>query len=423
MATKRVLESLEKMATDMATQKAACHKALDERERSIDQIKHLQDDSTRDAADFDSQVEMLKRDSEELDYANSNKEHVLEAASELEKRKLYATMRSSRAEREKLEVRYGYLRSQLEGIDSDFLELQRIVGVHFVPSHPESLQQIIETFVEKEQRVASLQTYWTLQNDEVEDLSSQLSTLEALAKRAEADADKEGASASASTGKDRQRASEEEVGVVALTQVFDVLCSSLERAFVQAGCAEDPTLKNLATKGCSLSTIHDFLAALAARVDDVSRKAYSLRQIGQAVAHRSSGRTVPEAIGAFLKPRGGNMPQSATEGAAGDEGGAVDDSGLNKDSLKMKENLPSISDIAQETEGETELAEGRRRAKNELRKGGIDREKRDTAISAWVTRQHKVRGAQTARPTIREYYAEDAAEWPQRSVYPPASAR
>ena len=56
-------------------------------------------------------------------------------------------------------------------------------------------------------------------------------------------------------------------------------------------------------------------------------------------------------------------------------------------------------------------------------KGGIDREKRDTAISAWVTRQHKVRGAQTARPTIREYYAEDAAEWPQRSVYPPASAR
>ena len=56
---------------------------------------------------------------------------------------LGSSMRTHRAQKEKLEVRYGYLRSQLEGVDRDFRELQRIVGVHFVPSQPESLQQII----------------------------------------------------------------------------------------------------------------------------------------------------------------------------------------------------------------------------------------------------------------------------------------
>ena len=52
-------------------------------------------------------------------------------------------MRTHSSHKERLEVRYGYLRSQLEGVDRDFRELQRIVGVHFVPSQPESLQQII----------------------------------------------------------------------------------------------------------------------------------------------------------------------------------------------------------------------------------------------------------------------------------------
>ena len=75
-------------------------------------------------------------------------------------------------------------------------------------------------------------------------------------------------------------------------------------------------------------------------------------------------------------------------------------------------------------EGDAEPAEGRRRAKHEPKKGAIDRERRDTAISQWVQRQQMVRGAQTARPTIREYYeGDDESKWPQRAVYPPASAR
>merc|ERR1719181_2725802 len=188
-STKKVVEQLDKMALDMTTQKAACHKALDERERIIDQIKHLQDDSHRDALDFEAQVESLKRDSEELDHANANKEHVLEAATELEKRKMCASMRTSRAQKEKLEVRYGYLRSQLEGIDNNFRELQRIVGVHFQPSHPESLEQIIKKFVEKEGQVVSLQRYFSLQSDEIETLHQQLAQFErqeAAAKEAKA---------------------------------------------------------------------------------------------------------------------------------------------------------------------------------------------------------------------------------------------
>jgi len=433
MATKRVLESLEKMSSDMTTQKAACHKALDERERFIDQIKHLQDDSTRDAADFEAQVELLKRDSEEFDQANSHKEHVLEAATELEKRKMCAAMRNSRAEKEKLEVRYGYLRSQLEGIDNDFRELQRIVGVHFVPSHPESLQQIIETFVEKEQRVASLQKYWTLQSDEVESLTSELGSLEKLAEKLATEAEEHGVSAAAAANFSAQKTAGSDGAIAELTQSFEKLCVSLERVYVRAGCAEEPKGAHLATKGCSSSTIHDFMAALATRIDDLSHKAYTLRHVGQFSTHRSSnsGRKVPEAIDAFLQPRGGSVSPPVTDGSsspagAADEGAAsgaaIIDGGVTKESLLAKENLPSISDIAQDADGEAEVSEGRRRTKHEPKKGAIDREKRDTTISAWVARQQMVRGAQTARPSIREFYEEDV-QWPQRAVYPPASAR
>ena len=104
-------------------------------------MRHVQEDSARDANDFEAMVEMLKRESEEYDAQSRQSQVVLEAATELAKRQQCANMRTGRAHKEKLEVRYGYLRSQLEGVDNDFRELQRIVGVHFQPSHPECVRR------------------------------------------------------------------------------------------------------------------------------------------------------------------------------------------------------------------------------------------------------------------------------------------
>ena len=445
-STKRVLEQLDKLALDMTTQKAACHKALDERERIIDQIKHLQDDSHRDALDFEAQVESLKRDSEELDHANANKEAVIDRATELEKRKMCASMRTSRAQKEKLEVRYGYLRSQLEGIDNDFRELQRIVGVHFQPSHPESLQQIIDTFVEKEQRVASLQKYLTLQSDEVETLSHQVTALERQAEAVEAVGAAEAAEAAAAhASNSKKHAADEDGSLDKLSAEFDSLCEGLGRMFQHAGCSSDPSGAHLATKGCSSSTINDFLSAIASRIDDMGRKAYTLREVGLQAQSRSGRKPTPavEPIRAFLTPRGSAAaaapPEAAPSGS--DDGGSVAGGTaaaagggaaaagtapvvLSKEALVAKENLPSISDIGPEADGEAEASEGRRRKGTELKKGAIDREKRDAVIASWVARQQMVRGAQSARPNVREYYDDDPdPKWPQRAVYPPASAR
>ena len=48
--------ALEKLNTEMGAQKAACHKALDERERMVDTVKHMHEESARDEKDFHDQV-------------------------------------------------------------------------------------------------------------------------------------------------------------------------------------------------------------------------------------------------------------------------------------------------------------------------------------------------------------------------------
>ena len=92
-----------------------------------------------------------------------------------------------------------------------------------------------------------------------------------------------------------------------------------------------------------------------------------------------------------------------------------------------KENLPSINDqpIGGD-DGDGDPSPTKRRG-HETARGSIDRRKRDDAISAWVQKQQAVRGAQTARPSIRDYYdsapPKGTPKWPPRAVYPPASAR
>ena len=248
-AEKRAKEALAKLTTGMAAQKAACHKALDERERMVDMIKHVQEDSYREENEFRNQIEMLKRDSDDLDVHNRQAEARMSAAEEFAKRQQCASMRTNRVHKERLEVRYGYLRSQLEGVDNDFRELQRIVGVHFQPSHPESLEQIIKKFVEKEGQVISLQRYFSLQSDEIELLLSQLARLtrEEEAARATTRAAEAEAEAAASSGS--KRAPYEDTDNVAqLERRFDEACCSIGRMFDDASCGTEPSGMHLATR-------------------------------------------------------------------------------------------------------------------------------------------------------------------------------
>ena len=286
MASKRVTERLGKLATEMVAQKAACHKSLDERERCVDQMKHLQDDAVRDHADFEMAVEMLRRESDDLDDRNRRAEGVLEAATENEKRAQFSQMRKARARKEKLEVRYGYLRSQLEGVDNDFRELQRIVGVHFQPSHPESLQQIIDKFVEKERRVASLQKYWALQADEIGGLEFELASLGRELEYAEGVVAEAAAQEAFAQSFNAKVAPWDDGALDALTARFAKCSTGIERMFALLGGDLTETGQHLAAKGCTVSTLTDFLSTMAARLDETSRRAHSLRETAQ--THRAT---------------------------------------------------------------------------------------------------------------------------------------
>jgi len=171
---KRISAAVEKLNFEMMQLKGTCHKSLDERERCVELLRRVQDESHRDAADFEAHRHSLKLEAEELDRSIKEMEALLDGKQESAKRAQCMHLRDARRKRERLEVRYGYLRSQLEGLENDFVDLQRIVGVHFEPSRPESLQEIIEKFAEKERRVASLQQYWALQADDIETTSSEL---------------------------------------------------------------------------------------------------------------------------------------------------------------------------------------------------------------------------------------------------------
>jgi len=431
MAQKRVTLALEKLAHEMGVQKAACHKALDERERTLDVLERATHEANRDENDFQNSVELLKRESEELDGQNRQAESVLAAATELSKRQQCAAMRKSRATKEKLEVRYGYLKTQLEGLDADFGELQRIVGVHFQPSDPASLEQIIQKFVEKEGQIVSLQRYFSLQSDEVETLSSSLTALNREAERADASQQAAAAAAAAAAGSGAKRQPWDEGGQLDdVIKKFDRACGLLETMFDVSGCSAAPTGMALATKGCSTSTIHDFLSHIASRIDAINGTAHSLHEASAGYkgpsrhAHKAN-----ETLDSFLKPKGRTAAAPTAASAAGgkdDAAAAADvvEPGAPLNNVRRtfnKEELPSISDLGPDEWGDADQADSARRRRNEAKKGAVDRDKRDLAISAWVQRQQQSRGAQTARPSIRDTstYRDDEAALPPK---PPKDA-
>ena len=91
-------------------------------------------------------------------------------------------------------------------------------------------------------------------------------TREEEAARATTRAAEAEAEAAASSGS--KRAPYEDTDNVAqLERRFDEACCSIGRMFDDASCGTEPSGMHLATKGCSASTVHDFLSLLAARLD------------------------------------------------------------------------------------------------------------------------------------------------------------
>ena len=330
---------------------------------------------------------------------------------EQRKRQQYVAMRDARRKREALEVRYGYLRSQLEGIDNDFRELQRIVGVHFTPTRPESLQAIIHKFVERENQIVSLEAYWDTQNREMQGLSLDSDALQKAADTAKLESENAAPAARRRNSSTDWSPSSRPSGE--LSKLVGA-CSGRRHEDVDGGGASP---RRAAPPPCSA------IACVEAQIDKASRDDH-LREV--ASSHRSRRRGVERGAGGFLgSRRAAPEPARATDAdaASGDAADkpSAEESMANRNALArraLKEELPSLNDWGPEAEGD---AEPSARQQPVTKKGAIDKAKRDESISAWAQRQNDVRLAK--RATIRDYYDDGHAQWPQRAVYPPASAR
>jgi len=415
-AFSKIATDKQKLAEGVVRHKQSTAKSLDERERLVDQLRHLRDDSADERGRFMEQLRYLKQDSDALDATSRQTMQTLESATELAKRQQYVGLRSARVHKEKLEVRYGYLRSQLEGIDRDFRELERIVGVRFVPSQPESLQQIINKFLEKEAKVASLQKFWGLQNEEIEKLGLETSRLTTAADAADAADSAAGAAAAEHAALVEARRLEEKAEqratAEALVRNFEGACKSVGGIVAVAECEVDPAL---VTKGCSASTISGFLSSLDQKMDEVEvlcvtlRDLYAEQEKRERLLMQGEAGNLPDdedeelpdqrrptaiVLQEFLARRSQALgpPQFAARGP--EEGESPIDI--------LRHSLPAVSDRDGHDEGDGEAQETRRSPTR--RKGAVDRESRDKQIVDYAIKQREIReNAKTARPSIRRY--------------------
>ena len=359
-----------------------------------------------------AQRRSLKEKSDKLDWQGRQLMERLEDWTENDKRKQYVAMRSARVKKEKLEVRYGYLRSQLEGIDRDFRELERIVGVRFVPSKPESLQEIITKFLEKEAKVASLQQFWGMQNEEIEVQSEEIERLELETSRLATEA----ASASAAAAEHaevveaprRRVEAEQRAAAETLVRNFEGACKSVGGIVALAECEVEPAL---VTKGCSASTISGFLSALDQKMDELEvlcvtlRDLYAEQEKAERLAmeaenlHDDEDEELPDqrrptaiVLQDFLArstTRNLGPPQFAPRGP--------------------ESALPNVSDRDGHDDGDGEAQETRRSPTR--RKGAVDREARDKQIVDYACRQRQIReNAKATRPSIRRYDNEPSGD-------------
>lgn len=223
---KRSLVMTQKRHADLQGLKTAATKALDERDRFKAQMRVLREEAAQERNHFAKAVSNSDAQLDELDVEYSRVSEDLDASAEAAKKSQFLAMKAKRATRERLDVKYGYLRSQLEAIDGEFRKLEHIVGVHFAPADPASLmvsapwppphsrrrrqtcldggaqsdhplppshsttnppspppirpQLIINKFAEKEAHTISLQQFWAQQNGDLEATLAEIARLEAV---------------------------------------------------------------------------------------------------------------------------------------------------------------------------------------------------------------------------------------------------
>merc|ERR1719327_2182955 len=86
----------QRLAEGVVRHKQSTAKALDERERLVDQLRHLRDDAADERARHAEQRRSLKEKSDKLDWQGRQLMERLEDWTENDKRKQYVAMRSAR---------------------------------------------------------------------------------------------------------------------------------------------------------------------------------------------------------------------------------------------------------------------------------------------------------------------------------------
>lgn len=251
-------------------------------------------------------------------------------------------------------------------------------------------------YVEREGKIGSLLKYSEQQNDEIHATQLCIAECEALIKGAHAEENATDAQCTSPQQAKEQKAQKN--AYERAQETFDGVCRILESMFKASKCAG---IQELITKGCSSSTVGQFMSAIGTRLDELHMVAGSIREHG---LHRGDKRRAIAIFDGFLKLKQG--AQKSEEPAA----------------EMVKRMLPSMSDQGPDQDGETDQQE-RARARD-ARKGTIDRTKRDRAIATWLERQRQLKSAVAARPTIRQYYDEETKSFfESKKLYPPASAR
>lgn len=287
---KKALASTQKRHADMQHVKSQAIKALDERDRYKAQLRMLRDEAAHERNHFASALNNSEAQLEQLEDDHDRTTEVLSAATEAAKKHQFLEMKKRRAQKEKLDVRYGYLRSQLTAIDSEFRKLERIVGVHFMPGDPGSLENIISKFIERETHIVSLQKFWARQNEEAEAVHAEVAWLhsQAAALGGGDGTDGDGGVEANLGAAEKAAAAVEAVEATAELAAKEAdakekvaeVCQLVARLFLTAECEDSFAL---GVQGCSASTVQDFLAAVEAKLDSVEISALELRSSAEAV--------------------------------------------------------------------------------------------------------------------------------------------
>ena len=372
---KKALANTQKRHADMQQLKQRAIKALDERDRYKAQLRVLREEAAQEHNHFVNALNNSEAQLERLEDEYDRSAEELSAATEAAKKQQFLQMKQKRAQKEKLDVRYGYLRSQLEAIDGEFRKLERIVGVHFLPGDPGSLENIISKFIERETHIASLQKFWARQNEESEVLRAEIASLES---QAAALGSANGLGRDVAEGPDHVGAADKAAATVEALEAaaelaakeadakekVDEICELVARLFSTAGC--DGSFA-LGVQGCSASNVQDFLSAIEAKLDAVELSALELRSNAETL-RVFVARPQNEVLEKFVEARTSLSLSRPGESLT----------------LPDRKNLPSVAD--QDLLMNLESTEGGSPSPTR-RSAGIDKRKVGDDIEAWKMRQ------------------------------------